>query len=112
MIEGVSQGVQASGGVHHGAFNNLPVPGANTRPLVEQFDAVWSHPRYLKNVAPKNRMTCPNFSNEMNRILADVPDIELPHGVVRHPSSRHIGSSDIIAHAGEIRNILTRLREQ
>lgn len=101
---------QGQGGVHGGSFNDLRIPGADTRPLLVRFDELWSDSRYsLKRQYPKNRLACPIFSGTANMLLAGVLDSELPHGVRRAPKNGSLGSSDIVAHVDHFRAVLARL---
>ncbi|MEK7459292.1 MAG: hypothetical protein AAB663_02695 [Patescibacteria group bacterium] len=95
--------LEGQGSVHDGPFKNLLMTGAR----VKAFDDLWNNNRYTKANAPKNRLTCPTFEQEMNVLLKNVMDAEFPMGVVRR--SGHIGSSDVIMHYRHFRAVLARL---
>ncbi len=100
------------GSVHGGSFNNLPILGADTRSLLERFEALWNDRRYTRRLTPLEanlrRQACEQFHVEANAILAAVLDTELPKGVRRNTLGS-ISSSDIVKHVDIFRTVLARL---
>lgn len=104
------QGQQGS--VHDGPFNNLPIPGTDRRPLLQQFNELWGSRRYTRRLttdqAAVRRCACEQFYNEANDMLLGVLDMELPSGVKRNADGC-IASSDIVKHVDHFRTVLARL---
>lgn len=107
MIEGVSQGLQAPGGIGSGSYNDISMSKVeDTRPLRTQFEELWNSRRYTRPNAPKSRWSCPTFESEVIRIFSGVKDADLPVGVMR--TGGRIGSSDVINHVDYFRALLDR----
>ncbi len=96
---------------HGGRFDPFlsSVAHADEPTLLERFDALWSDRRYTRRVRlkeyPTQRIACRRFYEEANKLLAAIPNADLPSGVARNKDGA-IGSSDIVRHVDAFRAIL------
>lgn len=75
----------------------------DTQTLLQNFDALWNASRFTRQRG--NRVCSGWLYREANKVLASIPDAELPNPIVRDPSG-NIAATDIVVHVDALRAIL------